>query len=260
MKKRFAAVCLVLLISVSLLFSQGVAERQKERIGIISAMNSELSYLLDNAEISHVDTYGGVDFHVGTLCGKDVVLVKAGVGKILAASGTAALLNNYNISNIIFTGIAGGVGDETKVTDIVVSSDLVVHDYGTLGESFVWGPNKETLDGYIPADRELSQKAYNVAVSVVGEGNAFIGTIVTGDQFIASAWYVKELQDKFNALACEMEGAAVGLVAYTYGVPFVVIRSMSDKADGLAHETIKGWGQIAADNSAKIVMALLEKI
>ena len=115
-------------------------------------------------------------------------------------------------------------------------------------------------NGRIPADPELTALAYDSAVKVVGEDSAFKGTIATGDQFVASESYVKVLQDRFNALACEMEGAAVALVAYSYDVPFVVIRCMSDKADGLAHDTYANFGDTAADNSATIVMTMLESM
>ena len=94
-------------------------------IGIITAMSNELSLLLENADIKETVTIGGVDYNVGTLEGKDVVLAKAGIGKILAAAGAATLINEFDVSSIIFTGIAGGVGDETEVMDIVVSTILL---------------------------------------------------------------------------------------------------------------------------------------
>ena len=228
-------------------------------IGIITAMSNELSLLLENADVTETRTIGGVDYNIGTLEGQDVVLVKAGIGKIMAAAGAATLINEFDVSSIIFTGIAGGVGDETEVMDIVVSTDLAVHDYGDItNNGFEWDAVAGTDEnGRIPADPDLAALAYDAAVKVVGEDSAFKGTIATGDQFVASESYVKVLQDRFNALACEMEGAAVGLVAYTYDVPFVVIRCMSDKADGLAHDTYENFGDTAADNSASIVMEML---
>ncbi len=254
MKNRFIAL-LVLIIA----FSAPLMAVGNGPIGIITAMSNELSLLLENADIEETKTIGGVDYNIGTLEGQDVVLVKAGVGKILAAAGAATLINEFDVSSIIFTGIAGGVGDETEVMDIVVSTDLAVHDYGDINnDGFAWeAVHGSDENGRIPADPELTALAFDSAVSVVGADSAFKGTIATGDQFVASESYVKVLQDRFNALACEMEGAAVGLVAYTYGVPFVVIRCMSDKADGLAHGTYANFGDTAADNSARIVMNML---
>ena len=112
-------------------------------------------------------------------------------------------------------------------------------------------------EGRIPADENLIEAAYNAAVEVVGEDHAFKGTVVTGDQFVASEWYVAELQDRFNAYATEMEGASVAYVCQQYGVPYVVIRCMSDKADGLAHDTYDNFGNRAADQSGNIVMTML---
>ncbi len=250
--KVIALVLAILAIAVPLSAAEGP-------IGIITAMSNELSLLLSNADITEVKTIGGVDYNIGTLEGKDVVLVKAGIGKILAAAGAATLINEFDVSSIIFTGIAGGVGDETKVLDIVVSSDLVVHDYGDMtNDGFVWEPVAGSdVNGRIWADDALAELAYNAAVDVVGEDNAFIGNIATGDQFVASESYVETLQNSFDSLACEMEGAAVALVASQYDVPFVVIRCMSDKANGLAHDSVDNFGDQAADNSANIVMEML---
>ena len=231
-------------------------------IGIITAMSNELSLLKESAEIAETRTIGGVDYNIGTLEGKDVVLVQAGIGKILAAAGAATLINEFDVSSIIFTGIAGGVGDETEVLDIVISDDLVVHDYGDItNDGFVWeAVSGSDENGRIPADSALIDAAYQAAVETVGEDSAFIGNIATGDQFVASESYVATLQDSFDTLACEMEGAAVALVAYQYDVPFVVIRCMSDKADGLAHDSIENFGDTAADNSATIVMTMLQNM
>ena len=190
-----------------------------------------------------------------------MVIVKAGVGKVRSASGTATLLNSYNPSHVFFTGIAGGVGDETKVLDVVVATDLVQHDYGQItNDGFEWSGEYGGVDGYYLCDQDLVDLAYNSAVYVVGEDHVFKGTIATGDQFIASESLVELLQNNFDALACEMEGAAVADVCTQYQVPFVVIRTMSDKADGKAHVTYDYFRDQAADNSSQIVMQLLEYV
>ena len=241
------------------------SSEQQEYIGIISAMDNEVELLLAEADIDHVDTFGGVEFHVGELSGQHVVITRSGIGKVLSASATSAMLNNYDISKVIFTGIAGGVGDDTKVLDEVVATRLVQHDYGTMtNDGFVWttGNTGETTgkDGYYFCDEELVQLAYNSAVQVMGDEHVFKGTIATGDQFIASEEYVKKLQKDFDALACEMEGASIAAVCTQYEKPFVVIRAMSDKADGNAPESIENMGDIAADNSSRIVIQMLSEM
>ncbi len=259
--KRFLALVLIAAIALPLLLAQGRVE-EHERIGIVSPMDSEMSLLLSKTEVERVDKVGDFEFHVGKLEGKDVVIVKAGMGLVLSASCTTTLLNTYSISSVICTGIAGGVSDETKVTDVVISKDLVLHDYGQLDRDDFreWIVERGPEDGRIPADSTLTEKALAAARRVVGDDKVFFGTIATGDQFIASEWYVKRLQQKYNALACEMEGASLALVCYIYKVPFVVIRTLSDKADGLAHESVSNFMQIAADNSGRIVLELLREL
>ena len=249
---------LFLLLFCLLLVPAALAE--DSRIGIISAMPNEVDLLLRKAEIDRVDKIGSVDFNVGTLCGRPVVIAQAGIGKILSAAGTAAMLNNYDISEVIFTGIAGGVGDETRVLDVVIATQLVQHDFGQiLGEGFEWAEGDSGEEGYYACDAGLVEDAYRAAVDVVGPDHVFKGIVASGDQFVASEQYVKKLQDDFNAIACEMEGASVALVCRQYGVPFVVIRTMSDKADGAAHETYENMADIAADHSSRIVMEMLDK-
>ena len=237
---------------------QGMTEDSRP-VGIISAMSNEIALLLNNAKIDHVDQIGGQDFHVGELFGRDVVIVEAGIGKVRAASGAATLLNTFDPSSVIFTGIAGGAGDETKVLDVVIATDLVQHDYGRITDSgFEWYEGYGGENGYYSCDQNLVSLAYESAASVIGEDHVFKGTIATGDQFIASEEYVKILQNDFDAMACEMEGAAVADVCTQYQVPFVVIRTMSDKADGNAQESLENFQDLAADNSCRIVMEMLE--
>ena len=246
LRTRFITIVMIVCL---LACHMGLAEEGPQYIGIISAMQNEIELLLSEAEIDRVDTIGGVDFNVGTLCGKPVVIAQAGIGKILSAAGMAAMLNGYPISSVLFTGIAGGVGNETKVLDVVVATKLVQHDYGQItNDGFEWSEGYDGEEGYYPCDEGLVDLACDAAADVVG------------GQFIASEEYVKKLQENYNALACEMEGASIALVCERYGVPFVVIRTMSDKADGLAHETYENMADIAAENSCKIVLEMLKEI
>lgn len=242
-----------------------IMPEEKEYIGIISAMDNEISTLLKEAKIESVDRIGGVDYHVGVLCGKPVVITKAGIGKIRSASGATALLNAYNVSSVIFTGIAGGVADVTEVLDEVIATRLVEHDYGKLSnDGFTWtsgDPGFGNEPGvYYNCDPRLVDIAYDAAVSVVGKEHVFKGTVATGDQFIASEEEVGRLQRDYDAYACEMEGAAVAVVCLRYDTPFVVIRALSDKADGNAHESYEGFGDIAGSNSSRILLNMLERL
>ena len=260
---------IILLICVMLLvFICGCspkAEEQTEYIGIISAMDNEIGLLLEEAEIDRVDTIADVKYHIGSLHGQPVVITRAGIGKIRAASGVTTMLIEYPISKVIFTGIAGGVADETEVLDEVIATRLVEHDYGILSnDGFEWCSGDPGIGGesglYYDCDPKLVQLAYDAAVEVVGEDHAFKGTIATGDQFIANSKYVEKLREDYDAYACEMEGAAVAVVCINHETPFVVIRALSDKADGNAHDSYENFGEIAADNSSRIVVKMLDSI
>ena len=241
------------------------SEEPAEYIGIVSAMDNEIDLLLGEAKIDRVDTIADVDYHVGTLHGQPVIITHAGVGKIRAASGVTAMLLKYPISKVVFTGIAGGVADETQPFDEVIATRLVEHDYGILSnDGFEWcsgDPGAGDEPGiYYDCDPQLVQLAYDAAVDVIGEKHVFKGTIATGDQFIANSEYVEKLQKDYDAYACEMEGAAVAVVCIKYETPFVVIRALSDKADGNAHDNYENFGDITADNSSRIVIKMLDSI
>ena len=164
---------------------------QNGTIGIISAMDNEISLLLENIDNVQEEQFAGRTYYSGELCGHHVVIVKAGIGKVRAATGAAALLDHYDLSGVIFTGIAGGTGDETQVLDVVIATDLVQHDYGQItDDGYEWTGRNNDVGGYYYCDPILVQQAYESAKNVVGEEHTFMGTIATGDQFVASESYV----------------------------------------------------------------------
>lgn len=264
MRKKLSVLFLV--CAMLSLFICGCAQKNDdpvEYIGIISAMDNEIDLLLKEAVIDRVDTIANVEYHIGSLRGQPIVITRAGIGKIRAASCVTAMLIKYPISNVIFTGIAGGVADETQVLDEVIASRLVEHDYGVLSnDGFEWRSGDPGFGGepgvYYDCDPQLVQLAYDAAAEVVGEDHVFKGTVATGDQFIANSEYVKKLRGDYDAYACEMEGAAVAVVCIKYNTPFVVIRALSDKADGNAHDSYENFGDTAADNSSRIVIRMLD--
>tara|TARA_Y100001934_G_scaffold273682_1_gene364409 strand:+ start:561 stop:1358 length:798 start_codon:yes stop_codon:yes gene_type:complete len=242
-------------------FSNARADTTYERFGIMSALDSELRLLLSQATVHQTITIGNVDYHLATLQSRDVVLVQAGGYGILPSASTSILIHELGVDAIIFTGIAGGVAEETKVMDVVVSKDLVIHDCGTeTNNGFVWKPDCGVhSDGSIPADKNLRQASVDAARQVVGDNHVFEGTIASGEAFIASESYVRFLRSKFNAYAVESEGGPVARVAYEFNVPVVVIRTLSDLADGNATQSFTKFADKAADNSAQVVMEILKK-
>ena len=266
--KKTLSLMLVIVMTVSLGVSaaaagQTGAAQAEGPLGIVSAMSVELNALVEATKISKTEEIAGNTFYEGVLNGVDVVLVKAGIGKVLAASCAETLIDTYHVGGIVFTGIAGGVDDDVNVMDMVIGTSLVQHDYGTeTNNGFVWngeaGSNQET--GMIPVDESLSKIAYDSACTVLGAEKVHQGVIATGDQFISSESYVKELQTKFDALACEMEGASVARVADEFHVPCAILRCMSDKADGIAHDTYAFNYTEASNTSASVVKEMLNTI
>ena len=258
----------MLIVSMALSVLCGCSSKndeQKEYIGIISAMDNEIDVLLKEAKIERVDTIAGVEYHIGTLHGQSVIITRAGIGKVRASSGITAMLNRYPISMVLFTGIAGGVAEDSQVLDVVVATSLVEHDYGVISnEGFVWRSGDPGIGNrtgeYYNCSPELVDLAYTAAVEIVGKERVHKGVIATGDQFIASESYVQRLRDDYDATACEMEGASVAVVCINYGKPFVVIRTLSDMADGNAHESYENFGDIAGANSSHIILKMLESI
>lgn len=243
----------------------GCGEQAAPRyIGIVSAMDVEIDLLLEEAEIRETKTLGNAVVHVGTLKGKDVVISRAGIGKINASSGFTAVMDRYDLSKVIFTGVAGGTKDEESVLDQVVGTKVVEHDYGYQGnDGFVWyggDPGRFEPGEYYECDPTLVDLAYESSLKVLKDQKVFKGVIASGDQFIASADYVAYLNKEFDAYACEMEGAAVAKVCQTYDKPFVIMRTLSDKADGMAHESYVDFMDAAAEQSNAIVLQMLESL
>lgn len=235
--------------------------QQHEAIGIIGAMDSELSLLLAAMEQREQAEYFGLIFHTGLLGGRRVVLVKAGIGKVNAARCTQLLIDQYHPAAIINTGIAGGLAPGLQVGDIVVADGLVQHDFDVTAFGHVRGYLCTGGDSSVPtmfrADRQLSEALTAAAQAVLGAEKVHTGLIATGDQFISGREKKAELYELFHASAAEMEGGAIAQVAALSGVPFAVIRAISDLADGTAAESYDTFEHQAANHSAETVKQAL---
>ncbi|MBB6097178.1 adenosylhomocysteine nucleosidase [Deinobacterium chartae] len=226
--------------------------------GIIGAMDQEIELLLQSLEAREDVHLSGMTFYRGVLEGRPVVLTRCGIGKVNAAMTTLALIW-LGADRIIFTGVAGGVRPGLRVGDIVVSTDLVQHDLDASALGYALGQVPDEAEFSWEADAALRDLALEVA-SQVTDVQAVAGRIVSGDQFIASPEKVRWLQQTFDAAAAEMEGAAVAQVAYKNRVPFVVIRSLSDTADGGAHMDYPTFMPIAAARAKTVVREMLRRL
>ena len=232
-----------------------------EPIGIIGAMHCELSLLLASMEQHAQAEFYGLSFHTGLLCGRQVVLVKAGIGKVNAARCTQLLIDHYHPAAIINTGIAGGLAPGLQVGDVVVADGLLQHDFDVTAFGHAKGYLCTGEDDQHPtvfhADRHISDTLAQAAQTVLPKERVHRGLIATGDQFISTREQKAALYDTFHAAAAEMEGGAIAQVAALSGVPFAVIRAISDLADGTAASAYDVFEQQAANHSAATVQQTL---
>ena len=220
-------------------------------IGIIAAMDVEMKSLRSYMENTETEVISGIRFVRGTLEGKDVVTAVCGIGKVFAALCAQTMILHYQPNCIINTGVAGTLTDALTIGSIAVSSAVVQHDMDTspLGDpvGLISGINKVEL----PADRLLTGQL-SACAKVMGIRTA-TGVIASGDQFVASAERKAFIVEHFKAIACEMEGAAVGQVCYVNKVPFCVLRAISDSADGSSHMDYPTFVQMAAEQSVALM-------
>lgn len=231
------------------------------RIGVIGAMDSELAALIAALAQPARETVQGLTFHTGLLSGRPVVLVRCGIGKVSAARCTQVLIDRFAPAAVINTGIAGGLGAGLAVGDIVVADGLVQHDFDAAPIGFVRGclcmgdPGAPTV--FTP-DERLSALLARTAGDAAGAQRVHRGLIATGDRFISGAAEKAAIRSAFpSAMAAEMEGGAVAQAASMSGVPFAVVRAISDLADGTAAASFEQFEQHAADISARAVMQAL---
>ncbi|WP_150268623.1 5'-methylthioadenosine/adenosylhomocysteine nucleosidase [Paenibacillus tepidiphilus] len=224
-------------------------------IGIIGAMDEEIALLLERMVDRDCKVKAGITYYTGALLGKPVVLCKSGVGKVNAAVTTQILLDTFGVSRILFTGVAGALHPGLDIGDIVISASCIQHDMDVTPLGYARGviPYQETsVFGADPGLVELAEAACRAL------GVRYItGIVLSGDQFIASGEAVARLREELDGACAEMEGAAVGQVCFMNSTPFVIIRSMSDKADGSAHQNYREFTETAARNSCAILEHML---
>ncbi len=225
-------------------------------IGIIGAMDIEVDGLKDIATDIFEETVSGIKFIKCKLSGKDVVIAKCGIGKVNAALCTEAMIITYNPSLIINTGVAGSLSANLSIGDIVIAKNVSQHDFDTSAIGDPPGLIPEINLIKIPADKDAVNKLSSVisALSI----NYEVGTIASGDQFIASKSRKDYITTQFGAIAAEMEGASIGQVCAINNVPFAVLRALSDSADEGSCDDYPAFCKIAADNSIKVISEFIK--
>ena len=229
-------------------------------IGIIGAMQEEVSLLQEEMNVEATVGKAGMVFYKGELCGQKVVIVKSGIGKVNAALCAQILVDVFQVNTLINTGIAGSLDAGIDIGDMVISTDAVQHDMDAsiFGDPVGQIPRMDTFS--FPADENLVKLAKEVNEEENPDIHTFTGRIVSGDQFVSSAEVKERLVSNFNAMCTEMEGAAIAHAAYLNKVSCVIIRAISDKADNSAVMDYPEFERQAIVHSVRLVRGLMKKL
>jgi adenosylhomocysteine nucleosidase len=229
-----------------------------ERVtAVIGAMDEELEALLADLEGRSSDRYGPFTVHRGRLEGRSVALARCGVGKVNAAALTQAMLA-LGADRVVFTGVAGALRPGLRVGDLIVSRDALQHDLDATALGYRLGEVPGEAWSW-PADPQLTRLALEAAAELEGV-TAVLGRVASGDQFIADPLHVERLRDVFEADCAEMEGAAAAQVCAKWGVPYVIIRSISDTADQSAEVDFRTFTPLAAARAKQVVRGILRRL
>lgn len=229
-------------------------------IGIIGAMDEEVAKLKEKMNDTTIKTKAGMDFYCGMLNGKEVVVVRSGIGKVNAAVCSQILADTYQVKAIINTGIAGSLRNEINIGDVVLSTDAIQHDMDAAGFGYAVGqiPRMEVFS--FPADQKLLELAAECCKREIPEIGVHTGRVVSGDQFISDKEKKKWLTETFDGFCTEMEGAAIAQTAYLNQIPYLVIRAISDKADDSAEMDYAEFEAAAIEHSVKLLTAMIGQI
>ncbi len=228
------------------------------KLGIIAAMTIEAELIVASMNDPIKEKCGGIEYTLGKIGDTDVICAVCGVGKVFAAMCAQAMIVRYSPDCIVNTGVGGTLTRELSIGDVAISRAVVQHDMDTspLGDPVGLISGINIIE--IPASIELGEKICKIAER--SGVKTLCGTIASGDRFVADTDVKKRIVDNFGAVVCEMEGAAVGQVCYVNGVPFVVVRAVSDDADGGACEDYPTFAKKSAEVSAKIIVELANSL
>lgn len=230
------------------------------KIGIIGAMELEVEELKAAMTVSEIVKKAGMDFYEGTLSGVSAVVVRSGIGKVNAALCTQILVDLFHVTHIINTGVAGSLNPKLDIGDILISRDALHHDMDVTIFGYKPGEVPQLGLREFPADERLAKLAKEICEKVNPDIHAILGRVVSGDQFISGSEIKERLIREYQGDCAEMEGASIAHGAYLNGIPFVIIRAISDKADNSAQMDYPVFEKAAAKHSAALVKELVKHI
>lgn len=229
------------------------------KIGIIGAMDQEVKILKEKMAAPMSWERAGVLFVSGTLGKHDVIVVRSGIGKVAASVTTSLLIQQYGVNMVINTGSAGGIGEGLQVGDVVFSEKLAYFDVDVTGFGYEYGQLPAGMPLYFEASQYIIDEMKKAAEKTGQQVRS--GLIVTGDSFVNSPEKIAEIKSHFpEALACEMEGAAIAQTARQFNIPFLVVRAISDTADHQATMSFDEFIDEAGKRSAEMVIEFLNTI
>lgn len=221
--------------------------------GVIGAMPSEIAGIKEHMENVQEHKTGSLVFYTGQIGQNTLTLVQCGVGKVNAAITAQMLIDKFNAQAVINTGVAGALGKDVKVLDVVISTEVVHHD----ADMRLYKKYPPFVDGFYGDPTLVARAAAAFEAMDHGNSHCYLGKIATGDQFIESSAVKADIVARHNPLCVEMEGAAVGHACTANGVPFVIIRTMSDNADEQGGMSFDAMEKVAAKYSSNIVVAMV---
>ncbi|MDR1834255.1 MAG: 5'-methylthioadenosine/adenosylhomocysteine nucleosidase [Fusobacteriaceae bacterium] len=234
------------------------------KFGIIGAMPEETERLKKEIEdIEEKSTpvrvvAGSLEFLEGSLAGKPVVLAQCGIGKVNAAIVASLLISRFQVNAVLFTGVAGALDPSLDIGDIVIGDELLEHDFDVTAFGKKPGEIPGMDTSRFPCDPRLVEMAEKSAIKLFTDIKIVRGRILSGDVFIASPEKIRRLRSQFGGMCTEMEGAAVAHVCHVLHTPCLVIRAVSDKADGDANADFKKFVDSSAERSARLLRALVQ--
>ena len=231
------------------------------KLGIIGAMTVEVDIIKENLTDMRCTERAGIVFCEGVLKNLPVVVAQCGVGKVNAAMCVQIMCDCYNVTHIVNTGVAGSLCNELDIGDFVVSQNAIYHDFTcqTINPAYVVGQVPGLSVRFFEADDKLRSAAFTAAEKIY-PGHTKIGTVASGDQFVSDKAVKNQIVENTGALCTEMEGASIAHTAWRNGVPFVIIRAISDKADDSAQMDYPTFEAMAAKRCAAVTQLLAETL
>ena len=265
MRKRIIALIMAVSIAIASAFllvgcdKKNVAMNEVETIGIIGAMEEEVISLKNAMTAEEVIKFAGKEYYKGVLGKANVVVVQCDMGKVNAGICANTLIDRFDCTKIINTGVAGALDDKLKRGDVIISTDAVQHDFDATPIGYEKGEVPYTGKVAFAADEEMVKVAYESAKEYNKQGDAYKGRICSGDQFIASEEVKKRIVSDFGGLCCDMESAAIAQVCYLNDIPFVILRVVSDSPGETEIEEYQASESDYSLSCANIVKYMMDK-